>query len=143
MYSPEMIGDDDEPLVDDDPWIDEQRELEALEALAVLYDEREDIDDLDDHDTDTGSPCPCCFESSGYHARNVPDTWSEPGWAEPDPTRPCEYCCGTGTVESKLIIIDDTEFRNDDFIEDGYLSLVDTQGRETLYIEDGILEAVL
>lgn len=49
------------------------------------------------------APCPCCFESSGYMARSVPDTWSEPGWAEPDPTRPCDHCDGTGTIDAQPI----------------------------------------
>jgi hypothetical protein len=44
-------------------------------------------------------PCPHCFESSGYEARIVPDSWTEPGWAEPDPMRPCPECGGTGSVE--------------------------------------------
>lgn len=47
------------------------------------------------------APCPVCFESSGYMARCVPDSWSEPGWAEPDPTRPCEECRGTGYVDAE------------------------------------------
>jgi hypothetical protein len=44
-------------------------------------------------------PCPHCFESSGYHARVIPDSWTEPGWAEPDPMRPCEECEGTSYVD--------------------------------------------
>jgi hypothetical protein len=44
-------------------------------------------------------PCPYCFESSGYMARCIPDSWWEPGWAEPDPMNRCEECGGTGYVE--------------------------------------------
>lgn len=55
------------------------------------------------------APCPACFESSGYKARCHPDTWEEPGWAEPDPMRPCEECGGTGTVDSPLATFDDLE----------------------------------
>lgn len=47
------------------------------------------------------APCPYCFESSGYMARTVPDTWWEPGWAEPDPLRRCEECGGTGSVDAE------------------------------------------
>jgi hypothetical protein len=135
----EPEGDEDDNFAIEDGF-ESAAEALALDDCAALYDEREDAEDLDDHDTDVGAPCPACFESSGFYARNVPDTWTEPGWAEPDPNRPCDYCCGTGTVSSDPLVIDDTEFRNDDFIEDGYLTLVDNQGRETLYIEDGILE---
>lgn len=53
------------------------------------------------------APCPCCFESSGFMARTVPDTWSEPGWAEPDPTRPCGHCSRAGSVDAQPIDMDD------------------------------------
>lgn len=45
------------------------------------------------------APCPHCFESSGYEARWIPDSWTEPGWAESDYGRPCRECNGTGSVE--------------------------------------------
>lgn len=47
------------------------------------------------------APCPHCFESSGYMARHYPHTWYEPGWSEPDPTRRCEVCEGTGYVDAE------------------------------------------
>jgi hypothetical protein len=54
-------------------------------------------------------PCSCCFESSGYMARWIPDTWSEPGWEDADPTRPCEHCHGTGCVVAEPITLRDLE----------------------------------
>lgn len=45
------------------------------------------------------APCPHCFESSGYAERYHHHTWDEPGWSDADPTRPCPYCEGTGSVE--------------------------------------------
>lgn len=55
------------------------------------------------------APCPACFESSGYAARTVSATWYEPSYDEPDPTRRCEECSGTGTVDSPLATLDDLE----------------------------------
>lgn len=55
------------------------------------------------------APCPHCFESSGYAARIIPDSWWEPGWAEPDPLSPCPYCEGTGYVECDLVTLEDLE----------------------------------
>jgi hypothetical protein len=55
------------------------------------------------------APCPHCFESSGYAARSHPDTWSEPGWAEPDPMNPCPYCKATGEVECEPITLQDLD----------------------------------
>jgi hypothetical protein len=53
------------------------------------------------------SPCPYCFESSGYEARVHPATWADPSWAEPDPTRPCSECNGTGMVPAHVAGPDD------------------------------------
>lgn len=62
------------------------------------------------------APCPYCFESSGYAARCHPDTWSEPGWAEPDPLRPCKECKGTGSVPMEDAADDELfEFFDDAF----------------------------
>lgn len=55
------------------------------------------------------APCPHCFESSGYAARHYPHTWDEPGWSEPDPTRPCHHCEGTGSVECAPVTLGDLE----------------------------------
>lgn len=77
------------------------------ELQSVLDAEVVDAIDPDDTAYEMEAPCPCCFESSGYMARSVPDTWSEPGWAEPDPTRPCEHCSGTGSVAAQPIDMHD------------------------------------
>lgn len=55
------------------------------------------------------APCPHCFESSGYASRRVSDTWEQPGWDEPDPTRPCPYCKGTGDVECETATLEDLD----------------------------------
>jgi hypothetical protein len=55
------------------------------------------------------APCPHCFESSGYAARVHQATWYEPAWEDSDPTRPCPYCNGTGTVDSELVTLEDLE----------------------------------
>ena len=43
-------------------------------------------------------PCPHCFESSGYEARYIPATWTDPAWEDTDYSRPCWHCSGTGSV---------------------------------------------
>jgi len=62
------------------------------------------------------APCPACFESSGFMPRWHPHTWEEPGWEDSDPTRPCEYCGATGTIDAPLA----DEFDDDTNDEPGY-----------------------
>ena len=64
---------------------------------------------MDDERYEMQVPCPCCFESSGFMARWIPDTWSEPGWEDADPSRPCENCQGTGRVDAEPITLTDLE----------------------------------
>jgi hypothetical protein len=71
------------------------------------------------------APCPHCFESSGYAARIHPDSWSEPGWAEPDPCQPCPYCDATGMAPASEVGPDDE--RDEDWFDDGYLASLDQQ----------------
>lgn len=76
---------------------------DELCSLDDAFQSAPHIDAPDEDAYEQQAPCPCCFESSGYMARVHPDTWSEPGWAEPDPTRPCEHCDGTGSVDAQPI----------------------------------------
>src|SRR5690606_23344239 len=86
-----------------------------------------------DDDAGVHAPCPYCFESSGYEARVHPATWSDPSWAEPDPTRPCSECHGTGMVPAHVAGPDDD--RADDFESDGYLAALDAQASNPLNFE--------
>lgn len=49
-------------------------------------------------------PCPCCFESSGYMARVVSATWTDPAYAEPDPMSPCTECRGKGEIVKPVLV---------------------------------------
>lgn len=70
-------------------------------------------------------PCPHCFESSGYAARVNAATWYEPAWADADPTRPCPFCDGTGSVPASEVGPDDD--REEDWFDAGYLRALDAQ----------------
>ena len=63
------------------------------------------------------APCPHCFESSGYAARIVSATWTDPSYAESDPCSPCPYCETTGTVDSELVTLADLEWRDQEEME--------------------------
>lgn len=71
------------------------------------------------------APCPACFESSGFMPRWHPHTWEEPGWEDSDPSRPCKYCMGTGTIDAdEAVYPEDIEEGTDC---DGYLAALEKQ----------------
>jgi hypothetical protein len=70
------------------------------------------------------APCPHCFESSGFAARIIPDSYWEPGYAEPDPLSPCPYCEGTGVVPADDACPDGWD---EYFYDPGYLTALDKE----------------
>ena len=61
--------------------------------------------------------CPHCFESSGFAHRIVYGGWSEPDYAEADPSNPCPYCHGTGMVECEVRTLEDLDAEAMDEVE--------------------------
>lgn len=53
------------------------------------------------------SPCPHCFESSGYIWEHGND-WHSGPWSH-QTNIPCKHCNGTGTVEAPLATLEDLE----------------------------------
>lgn len=85
-----------------------QKALEADgEKLRQLTGEDHGPWFVDDEPHPGLAPCPHCFESSGFAARSVPHTYWEPGYDEVDPTMPCPYCHGSGSVECEPRTLDD------------------------------------
>lgn len=55
----------------------------------------------------TQSPCPHCFESSGYVWEHGND-WDSGPWSNQTNIQ-CRYCEGTGFVDSEPVTLDDLE----------------------------------
>ncbi|MER9697611.1 hypothetical protein [Mesorhizobium sp. M0146] len=53
------------------------------------------------------SPCPACFESSGYVWEHGND-WDSGPWSS-QTNIPCHYCNGTGMVDGEPVTLDDLE----------------------------------